>query len=199
MPTITQAAAPAPAADGAERAAGAAVATFVTAAELKRPLARPYTLGRTGTLRLEDDTIAFEGSDGRRRIETSLANVRDLVCHRSGYGFWARFDGTRYFVIPRHKPRPYRLGDLFRLRIFVAVRMVSWDIGERRRSRELVRTWVTLLTGSAATSAARAGAGEAPAMRTRGLRVRIARLVWLAGALLVAGGSLAVSLYLAML
>jgi hypothetical protein len=97
-------------ATGAEHAS-TTVPAFVTAAELKRSYARPWTLGRTGTLRLETRVLAFEGSDGRRRLEAPLDTISDVVPHRSGYAFWARVAGKRYFVTPRHKPRPFRLGD----------------------------------------------------------------------------------------
>jgi hypothetical protein len=148
-----------------------AVPAFVTAAELKRPLARPWSLGRTGTLRLDSGALAFEASDGRRVLEASLEKVSDVVPHRSGYAFWARLAGKRYFVTPRHKPRPFRLGDLLSLGITVAIKMVFWDIRERRRAKALVRQWIHLL-----------GGGDALARGyVRGLPVRIGRVLWSLG------------------
>jgi hypothetical protein len=150
-----------------------AVPAFVTAAELKRPLTRPCSFGRTGTLRLETGALAFEGSDGKRLLEASLDRVSDVVPHRSGYAFWARLAGKRYFVTPRHKPRPFRLGDLLSLGITIAVKTVYWDIRERRRAKALVRAWIDLL--SAGNAVAR------PHGEARGLPVRIGRVVWSIG------------------
>jgi hypothetical protein len=115
---------------------------FITAVEVQRPATRLLPLRRTGTLRHEDGHLAFEGSDGRTRVRVPLAEITDVVAHRSGHGFWLRVDGRRLFIVPRRRPRPGGYNPLHALTRPVATVRFLWAL---RGQRELARRWLDIL------------------------------------------------------
>jgi hypothetical protein len=116
---------------------------------------RLLPLRRTGTLRHEDGALAFEGSDGRARVRVPLAQVTDIVAHRSGHGFWLRLDGSRVFIVPRRRPRPGGYSPLHALTRPVATVRFLWAL---RGQRELARRWLDILDP-----------GGGPSRRAKGL------------------------------
>jgi hypothetical protein len=121
--------------------------TLVTAVEVQRAWTRLTPMRKTGTLRLEAGHVAFEASDGYQHVRVPLDRVTDVVRHRGGFGFWASFEGKRYFVTPRARPRPISFNVLYALlRPFATTRYVWWSARDRRRSRVLTRRWLEILT-----------------------------------------------------
>jgi hypothetical protein len=124
--------------------------TLVTAVEVQRSWTRLTPLRKTGTLRFEMGHVTFEGSDGRRRFRVPAEQVTDVVRHRGGFGFWLTFDGRRYFVVPRTKPRPAGFNLLYALvRPLTTMRYLWWSVRYRRRGRALTHRWLEILTPSA--------------------------------------------------
>lgn len=121
--------------------------TLVTAVEVQRARTRLMPLRKTGTLRFEMGHLTFEGSDGQQRFRVPLEQVTDVVRHRGGFGFWLSFEGRRYFVTPRTRPRPAGFNPLYALQRPVATaRYLWWSVRHRRRGRALTRRWLEILT-----------------------------------------------------
>ena len=121
--------------------------TLVTAVEVQRSWTRLTPMRKTGTLRFEMDRLTFEGSDGRERFSVPVEQVTDVVRHRAGFGFWLTFEGRRYFVIPRTRPRPAGFNPAYALvRPIATTRYVWWSVRNRRRGRALTRRWLEILT-----------------------------------------------------
>jgi hypothetical protein len=119
---------------------------LVTAVEVQRPWTRLTPMRKTGTLRFDGGHVAFETSDGRRHVSVPLEGVTELVRHRGGFGFWVRFDGRRYFVTPRARPRPGGFNPLYALlRPLSTGRYIWWSARDRRRARALTRRWLEIL------------------------------------------------------
>jgi hypothetical protein len=122
---------------------------FITAVEVQRPWMRLLPLRRTGTLRHENGHLAFEASDGRVHVRVPLAQITDIVPHRSGHGLWLRVEGRRLFIVPRRRPRPGGYNPLHALTRPVATVRFVWAL---RGQRELTRRWLALLDPSGAAS-----------------------------------------------
>lgn len=122
-------------------------AEFVTAVEVQRAWPRFGAVRKTGTLRLANGHLAFEGGNGRVAVQVPLRSVTHVARHRAGLGFWVTLGEQRYFITPRDDPRPPFNAFYALLRPFATARYLRWKVRERRRGGALAEEWLAILTG----------------------------------------------------